>query len=67
MLHKAADMDKQRRWAFCLSNIITAERLIFERNLAAGAVLTAILVDLLPSSGSDGTLWSDDLIERYVV
>ena len=67
MLHKAADTEKQRRWAFCLSNIITAERLIFERNLAAGAVLTAILVDLLPSSGSDGTLWTDDLIERYVV
>lgn len=67
MLHKAADEEKQRRWAFCLTNIITAERLIFERNLSAPSVLTAVLVDLLPSSGSDGRLWSDDLIEKYVV
>jgi DNA polymerase III delta' subunit len=67
MLHKAADCDKQRRWAFCLSNIIVAERLIFERNLAAAAVLTAVLVDLLPSSGGDGTLWTSDLIEKYTV
>lgn len=67
MLHKASDTQKQRRWAFCLSNIITAERLIFDRNLAAGTVLTAILIDLLPSSGSDGTLWTSDLIDQYVV
>ena len=67
MLHKASDLVKQRRWAFCLSNIITAERLIFERNLSSGAVLTAILIDLLPSSGGDGTLWTNDLIEKCVV
>ena len=35
------------KWATCLTNIITAERLIFDRNLAAGTVLLAVFLNLV--------------------
>jgi DNA polymerase III gamma/tau subunit len=44
--------EEKNRWAICLSNLLTAERAIFERNLAAGPVLLTILLSLHSPAGA---------------
>lgn len=57
-------------WANCLTNLITAERLILERNLAAGTVLlsalSALHADAQPSAFT-GLSNSARLLEKAVV
>lgn len=43
---------KKAAWANCLSNLITAERALFERNLAPGTVLLTVLLALHTESTS---------------
>lgn len=45
-LFAATHPDDQHRWAVCLSNLVSSERLIFERNIAAAHVLRIVLTAL---------------------
>ena len=52
------------RWARLVSNVVSSERLIFERNLNLAAVVINILSDLIPNSRKS---LNDPLIDEIVV
>jgi len=57
-----ADPARQARWANLVTNILTAERLIFERNLTPVGVLQLLMLHLAPGEalGSFTTLTNSD-------
>lgn len=64
-LHTAKAGEQQHRIAVALHNCVSAERLVFERNLSAGYLLSLMMTQLLPKSGRAGVEpW---LIEQVVV
>ena len=67
---QATSAVSQKRWSTLLSNFITADYLIFERNLGAAYVLNAAVLDLLESNQPNSfTLHSNSvsLIDKMVV
>lgn len=48
MMWKSRAIEDQVKWSIVLSNMITAEYLIFERNLNASSVIVNALIPLLP-------------------
>lgn len=69
MLSATNDEDKAR-WAICLSNLLTCERAIFERNLAAATVLLSTFLALhsAPQAVSFTTLHnSARLLDNVIV
>lgn len=54
-----------KKWSLFLANTLSSEQLIFERNLGAPYVLTAILSSLADSSAPIFT-YDDSLLSRYV-
>jgi hypothetical protein len=45
-LRTATASEEQARWGVFLANVIAAEAMVFDRNLAAGTVLTSIFLSL---------------------
>lgn len=69
-LRGTADHRRMLQWSLALSNILGAERLIFERNLSPYNVLSLFLVGLAKGGESDPffeALASETLIETYTV
>jgi DNA polymerase III subunit delta' len=68
--HRMYETPQDSLWALCVTNLIAAERLIFERNLNAQYVLSNVLLNLVSSAdlNSFTTLTnSAKLLERIVV
>ena len=66
-MRNAASENERSKWAAALQNFLSAERLIFDRNLNASAVFGSLLT-LLAKRGSFTRLTNDDtLLERIVV
>jgi len=65
---RSAESKERLRWALCLENLLYAEYLIFERNLAAQQVLTSLFLSLARTPGKfthlshDGTLLEDQVV-----
>lgn len=65
---RSAEGKERLRWALCLENLLFAEYLIFERNLAPQQVLTSLFVSLARTPGKfthlshDGTLLEDQVV-----
>lgn len=69
-MHAAASTEEKARWAVCLTNLLTCERAIFERNLAAGTVVLSTLLSLhSPAQGSSFTTLTNSasLLEKIIV
>ena len=66
-MYGSNDSAARARWALCLTNVIEAERLIFDRNISSNAVLANVLVDLLPQSDHELARAEDYLINKLVV
>lgn len=69
-MHSASIMEEKARWAVCLNNLLTCERAIFERNLAAATVLLATFLSLhaSPQAASFTTLPnSARLLDKVIV
>lgn len=67
-MKEATKGSERARWATCLANVITAERLVFDRNLAAGIVLNALFLALAGSPGEFAVYTNDDsLLSRAAV
>lgn len=49
-MRKVSDLEELSRWAIFLTNVLNAERLIFDRNISSLLVLQHMLRDLLPSN-----------------
>lgn len=64
---RSSEGKERLRWALCLENMLYAEYLIFDRNLAVQQVLTSLLVSLARTPGKfthlthDGTLLEDQV------
>lgn len=61
---------QQYRWAIGLTNLLSAERLILDRNLGASYVFNVLLTELLPGQGrspKDSPFDEPQLIEEYVL
>ena len=65
MLNSSGSPALQARWAVTLTNLIDAERLIFDRNLNAAYVLQAVLVQLTGEI-AEGLLDEETLLQRIV-
>ena len=70
-LLRESEVEKCARFAVFLSNCLAAERLLFERNLNAGLVLTNMLLSLVASDGAglpkELLPYSSPLIDQMVV
>ena len=70
-LLRESEVEKCARFAVFLSKCLAAERLLFERNLNAGLVLTNMLLSLVASDGAglpkELLPYSSPLIDQMVV
>jgi len=53
MLRAGDSLKNDQRWATCVMNSVSAERLIFERNLSAQTTLLTLLMNLAPNRHSN--------------
>lgn len=66
-MRSSKELSSQRHWALFLSNVLTAERLIFDRYLGAGYVLGFILGELAAPRSDSMFAYPRGLLESRVV
>lgn len=69
-MHQSEEPITQTKWAVFLTNLISAERLIFERNLGPTNVLNVALINLVAKDNAKtftGFTSSASLLEKITV
>jgi len=69
-MFESSSRDEQSRWSVFLYNVLTAERLVLERNISAGYALNAAMLDLVsgaPLNSFTRLTNSGSLLEKIVV
>jgi len=66
-MHESAEAKEQLKWSLCLSNLLSAEQYIFQRNLNASYVLQQVFTDLSRQEPVESLWAGQQLLEDMVV